>query len=88
MFQKVQAVHPLPDYILDVQFCCGVRKRYDVKPLFARWDEFKTLRQIRGLFGQVRVDSGGYGISWNDDLDLSCNELWENGTQIGGETNA
>ena len=22
---------------------------------------------------------GGYGIIWNDDLDLSCDELWENG---------
>ncbi len=22
---------------------------------------------------------GGYGIIWNDDLDLSCDELFENG---------
>ena len=25
---------------------------------------------------------GGYGIIWNDDLDLSCDELWEHGIQI------
>ena len=25
------------------------------------------------------VDVGGYGIVWNDDLDLSCDELWGNG---------
>ena len=27
----------------------------------------------------VEVDNGGYGISWNDDIDLSCDELFENG---------
>ena len=28
------------------------------------------------------VDVGGYGIVWNDDVDLSCDELWENGKEI------
>ena len=40
------------------------------------------LSNVKGLFEQVQVDSGGYGISWNDDIDLSCNELWENGTVV------
>ncbi len=30
----------------------------------------------------MRVDQGGYGIVWNDDLDLSCDELWEKGTKV------
>ena len=34
------------------------------------------------LFRDVVVDQGGYGIIWNDDLDLSCDELWENGTEV------
>ena len=38
---------------------------------------------IPGLFEQVKVDSGGYGISWNDELDLSCNELYYNGVTVG-----
>ncbi len=29
------------------------------------------------LFSGVEVDVGGYGIVWNDDLDLSCDELFE-----------
>ena len=36
----------------------------------------------RDLFNSVSVDSGGYGISWNDDVDISCDELWENGRAI------
>lgn len=27
----------------------------------------------------VKADKGGYGISWNDEIDLSCDELWEIG---------
>ena len=42
----------------------------------------KIVNQLKiknGLFEQVKVDKGGYGISWNGEIDLSCNELWENG---------
>lgn len=28
------------------------------------------------------VGQGGYGIVWNDELDLSCDELWENGVEV------
>ena len=30
----------------------------------------------------MQVDTGGYGISWSDDLDLSSDELWTNGKII------
>ena len=33
-------------------------------------------------FGCVCVDVGGYGIVWNDNLDLACDELWENGVAV------
>ena len=80
MFHKVKAVTPLPRYMLAVVFENGEQKRYDVKPLFEKWEAFQALAQITGLFDQVRVDSGGYGISWNSDIDLSCDELYFNGT--------
>jgi hypothetical protein len=28
------------------------------------------------------VDAGGFGISWNDDADLSEYELWTNGVEV------
>jgi hypothetical protein len=34
------------------------------------------------IFKSVRVDEGGYGISWDDEIDLSEYELWKNGTEI------
>ena len=57
----------------------NVIKCYDIKPLFKKWLEFKSLENNKKLFEQVKVDAGGCGISWNDKLDLSCNELWING---------
>lgn len=80
MFHKVRAVTPLPRYMLAVDFENGEQKRYDVKPLFEKWEPFQALFQIAGLFDQVKVDSGGYGISWNSEIDLSCDELYFNGT--------
>ena len=79
MFYRVQAVKPLEKYKLLVTFQNGETKNYDVKPLFDKWAVFKDLIYINGLFQQVKVDAGGYGISWNDDIDLSCDELYYNG---------
>lgn len=81
MFHKVKDVQPLPDYMLSVRFVDGVSKNYDVKPLFKKWDVFMSLKNISGLFEQVKVDTGGYGIVWNEYIDLSCDELYYNGLE-------
>lgn len=83
MFHKVKSVTPRPGFSLLVDFEDGSRRVYDVRPLFTRWRSFQALADTRGLFEQVRVDAGGYGVSWNDDLDLACDELYCNGTETG-----
>ena len=75
MFHKVQDVKAMPDFILKVDFINGICKYYDVKPLWKIWQPFRALEYTNGLFNLVKVDVGGYGISWNDELDLSCEEL-------------
>ncbi len=82
MFHKVKNVNALPDYRLSVQFCEGVTKLYDLKPLFDRFPAFCLLQEHRNVFFNVSVDLGGYGIVWNEELDLSCDELWENGVTV------
>ena len=79
MFHKIKSVSALPEYKLSVEFSEGVTKIYDVKPLFKRIPLFSKLERRPELFATVSVVVGGYGIVWNDDLDLSCDELWENG---------
>ena len=82
MFHKIKNVSALPEYKLSVQFSEGVTKIYDVKPLFEKIPLFADLKDDAQEFFSVSVDIGGYGIVWNDDLDLSCDELWENGVQV------
>lgn len=80
MFYKVKDVAPLTDKKLAVQFANGTTKIYDAKPLAGRIAAFDALEDEH-LFSSVEVDVGGYGIIWNDDLDLSCDELWNNGVE-------
>lgn len=82
MFHKIKNVFALPEYKLSVQFSEGVTKIYDVQPLFDKMPVFAELKDNTQEFFNVSVDVGGYGIVWNDDLDLSCDELWENGVQV------
>lgn len=79
MFHKIKDVTPLPKYKLFVQFSEGVMKVYDLKPLFERFPVFKKLKEDDELYANVYVDVGGHGIVWNDEIDLSSDELWENG---------
>lgn len=81
MFHKIKNVRPLSGMVLYVEFITGDIKLYDIKPLMDKWEVFKDLQQ-GGLFNLVRVDVGGYGVIWNDYIDLACNELWENGSAI------
>lgn len=82
MFYKVKEVEPLDNYILFITFENGIVKKYDIKPLFEKWDNFIELKEKEGLFLNVKVDRGGYAIYWNDSIDLSCNELWNNGIAL------
>lgn len=82
MFHKIKNVSALPEYKLSVQFAEGVTKIYDVKPLFDKLAVFEDLKDNVAEFSCVTVDVGGYGIVWNDDLDLSCDELWKNGIRV------
>ena len=83
MFHKVKTVSPLPDFKLKVDFCEGETKIYDVKPLFDEIKGFDALKKDPMLFSKVAVDMGGYGIAWNDEIDLSCDSLWYGGEAIG-----
>jgi hypothetical protein len=63
-----------------VGFQNGEQRRYNVLPLLTLWEPFQALTITVGLFEQVKVDAAGHGVSWNDEIDLACNELYYNGT--------
>lgn len=80
MFVKITSVATLPDYILLVGFASGEYKQFDLKPLIYKYAPFKSLTEVTGLYEQVKIDAGGYGLVWNDDLDIAADGLYEKGT--------
>ena len=81
-FPKIKSVYALPNYRLLVIFQNDVAKVYDCTPLLEE-DTFSLLASEQ-LFTQVEVDAGGYGVVWNDEIDLSESELWLNGVKAEG----
>lgn len=82
----IKSIKAKKNYIVSATFRNGIIKEYDMKPLFSSFPQFQDFLTISGLFEQVRVDMGGYGISWNDNLDLDANDIWEDGIEVGRET--
>ena len=81
MFHKIKNVTPLKDFKLSIQFAEGITKIYDMKKLIENNKIFADLKDIN-LFNSAEVDIGGYGVIWNDDIDISCDELFENSKKI------
>ncbi|MGE5342673.1 MAG: DUF2442 domain-containing protein [Candidatus Omnitrophota bacterium] len=80
MYPKIKNIKIADNYILMVEFDNDIQKKYDFKTKFQD-AIFKDLRNPI-LFNQAKIDPGGYGISWNDDIDISEYELWKNGVAI------
>lgn len=83
MTHKIVSVKPMKNCILLIEFLNGIEKTYDVKFLYSIFPQFKVFETDKKLFNQVQVDAGGYGISWNDDLDLDAEDIWEDGIEVG-----
>lgn len=82
MHHKIEEVKVLPDYYIETRFLGGAVKKYDVKKLFIEFPQFKRFESDMELFTDIQVDMGGYGISWNDELDLDAETIWEDGILI------
>lgn len=79
-YPKVETVNPLQGKRLRVRFNNGKEKIFDCHSLLNKgpFTAFKNESFFRG----VKVDAGGYGISWSDDIDLSESELWTKGAML------
>lgn len=82
MIHRIQAVTSKEKYIIEAMFFNGEVKRYDMRQLFSIFPQFCVFETDNGLFENVMVDEGGYGISWNEELDLDAETIWEDGILI------
>lgn len=82
MFHKIKEIVSLNDLKITVVFQGGIKKVYDVTEMFNMFPQMKELED-ETLLNSAVLDAGGYGISWNDELDIDAEEIWDNGTEIG-----
>lgn len=82
MIHRIQTVTAKENFFIEAIFFNGEIKQYDVKQLFDEFPQFQIFQKTQNLFEKVSVDIGGYGISWNDELDLDAETIWNNGILI------
>jgi len=77
---RIESVTPLTEKRLLVTFVNGIQKVYDCQGIL-HLERFQLL-QHKAFFKAVTVDPRGYGVSWNDETDLSEYELWNYGVEV------
>ncbi len=80
MFHKAVKCRFLQGTSLEVTFQDGKVKRYDMRSLFNKYSQLRALED-RDLFLSGKL-TGGYGIIWNDDLDIETETIYEEGETI------
>lgn len=50
---------------------------YDIRPLLEK-QMFAPLHNL-AFFKNFKIESGGYALIWNEEIDISEYELWKNG---------
>lgn len=81
----IESVRPLKGQRLFIRFQTGETRIYDCTQLLTI-PRFHFLKDP-AFFRMVRVDRGGYGLSWNDEIDVSDYEVWINGQPVSNNSN-
>ena len=79
-YPRINSVVPQSGHRLLVQFENGRLKLYDCTPLL-NLEAFSPLND-HALFQCAHADPHGYGVIWNDDIDLAESEIWLNGQDV------
>lgn len=69
------------DYEVLAHFKNGDVKRYDFTKIINSFAPLKPLADDYELFKKIHLSPGGYGVIWNDELDLEAEELWYGGVE-------
>ena len=70
----------IDDLTLLIEFSQSEFKKYDISQLLSK-EMFAPLRNPC-FFKNFKIESGGYGLVWNEDIDISEYELWKNGVSL------
>ena len=77
MSHRIQNVKMMDSMNIQAVFLTGEIIQYNLQNLFQSLPQFQKLLSDPVLSSKLKVDQGGYGISWSDDLDLDAETIWE-----------
>jgi hypothetical protein len=81
--ERIVSAKAMDDHTLMVEFTNLEVKKYDISKLLDN-PMFATLRNS-GFFRSFTIEPGGYALVWNDEIDISEYELWQNGISCTDE---
>ncbi len=80
MFHKAVNLEFKDGTTLEMTFQDGSVKAYDISVLFTKYPQLEALKD-RNLFLKGRL-CGGYGVIWNDDLDIDAETVYDDGVTV------
>ena len=82
MIRRIKNIQPLSNLQLRVCFDDGRVVLYDVAEDV--WDipSYAPLKELTGLFEQVKIDQSRTCVYWNDEIDLPSDAIYEYGCEL------
>lgn len=68
---------------IELTFQDGKVITYDMALLENKYPKIKELELNRDLFLSGHLDGGGYGVIWDDDIDIDAMTVYEDGELVG-----
>ena len=82
-YPRIHRAKAVDDVTLIVEFTNREVKKYSILHLLNN-PMFSPLQQS-AFFKNFKIEQGGYGIVWNEEIDISEYELWKNGVTLEDE---
>lgn len=81
--KKIEDIVPLQNYVLLIFFRDGIIKKCDIKEFFGKNSALETFLTVnKDMFRYVKVQPGGYGICWEENMSIADKELYDAGVEI------
>ncbi|MEO1391954.1 MAG: DUF2442 domain-containing protein [Cyanobacteria bacterium J06634_5] len=77
---RISNAQVVDDFTLLIEFSNKELRKYDFHRLLTM-PMFTPLKNP-AFFKSFQVESGGYALVWNEDIDVSEHELWTNGIRV------
>jgi hypothetical protein len=80
--RKVEDVVPLQNNSLLVFFRDGTIRKCELNAYFEKAPRFSILVKRPDYFAHVQIQTGGYGIQWDENLSIPDSELYKMGRRV------